>query len=424
VALVGALATIGGATAGPARAWGASATSPPVLGSSFSAALLPPVVSGGPRAGGGAPSPLGYLSVDLEPGGSVVSGVVVQNFATAPAVFDLEAARGVTATNSGDAYVPLRSPGPCGAACWLVGLPSSIEVPAGGSTRVGFALEVPASAPPGDYLAGILVRPAAPPASGPSVRHGAVGAEVQVVRQVALGVAVTVGNPLALADRLAVPSVSVGVGPGGEQLSVIERDVGQTWVHPRGVAWVRVGQHIVSLSVVSGTVLPGDQATLAVHVAGVPVGSWPVVVRLCDTKTTACAEWSGTLRFRPSPPAPNPRAHELDGKRGEAQAAWWLLPVVAFAAGGLGLLARRLRTARRLRGTALPGWARATLARFAVARSAHRLRRTGQDRREAPGSDCEASPSSGILEQRAVSSTVGVPGEGTKAEVTGGEQAS
>ena len=251
---------------------------------------------------GGAPGAT-YASLDLLPGESMLSGIVVTNLSSQVEVLKVLAATGRTASDSGDAYRP--DAGPCvGAACWLIGLPPVISIPAGKSRSVLFKVSVPPRAPDGDYLAGVVLLPASYGSPHVMTMTKGVRANTTVVHGLAVGEAITVGNAASLVSSLRVEGVSVvhpplraGSNDGPVMVEVTEHDDGETWLHPRGVLSIRLSRRVVSRVVVSSTVLPGGTATLEVAVEGVPAGVWPAGVLLCFDSSRSCTEWSGKLAF-------------------------------------------------------------------------------------------------------------------------------
>ena len=80
----------------------------------------------------------------------------------------VEPAYGHTASNSGDTYV--ATPERCiTTSCWIGGLPRRVTVPPRGRVEIPFTVRVPDGTGPGDYLAGVVVRPTVVPPA-PSVR--------------------------------------------------------------------------------------------------------------------------------------------------------------------------------------------------------------------------------------------------------------
>ena len=150
---------------------------------------------------------------------------------------------------------------------------------------------VPAGARAGEYLAGVLVRPAAAAAQG---IVGGGRAAVTVDFQVAVGVAIRV--PGRLQPALAVPSVRLEARSRAS-VAVTEQDLGNTWEHPAGQLRITSGRVIQTFDLHSATILPGQSATLAVPVSGVRPGRWPTVVDLWYAAHTKLARWQGMISY-------------------------------------------------------------------------------------------------------------------------------
>jgi len=211
----------------------------------------------------------------------------------------LWAAYGTTAVNGGDSYTMVGHGQPCiGPACWLRGLPRTIAVPADARVLVPFTATVPAKVTSGQYLAGVIGQPSTPPPAprvrGASGGIGSVGASV--VARVAIGVAITV--PGVLRPRLAISSVSLTpAGLGTNNIGVTLRNDGNTWLHPKGTVTVEAAGSHRSEAVASGTVLPGDQATLSIRERSVPSGRHHVNITLNYADGARPATWKRTLNF-------------------------------------------------------------------------------------------------------------------------------
>lgn len=217
----------------------------------------------------------------------------------------LDATYGKTAVNSGDTY-PYLAPGRCmRTSCWLSHVPASVTVPARSRLVVRFEVEVPRGTGPGDYLAGVLVRPDATGSVSGRSSHDDVGAVLTT--SVGIGVAVQVPGPLH--PQITIRSVALDVSSGTPLLHIVEHNSGTTWEHPAGGAIIAsaAGRRSLRLGVVSDTLLPGDSAALTLPVEGVGRGSHPTEVELWYAHDHLRAIWRGTLAFPYSVPAPNSR---------------------------------------------------------------------------------------------------------------------
>jgi hypothetical protein len=116
------------------------------------------------------------------------------------------------------------------------------------------------------------------------------------VARVAIGVAITV--PGVLRPRLAISSVSLTpAGLGTNNIGVTLRNDGNTWLHPKGTVTVEAAGSHRSEAVASGTVLPGDQATLSIRERSVPSGRHHVNITLNYADGARPATWKRTLNF-------------------------------------------------------------------------------------------------------------------------------
>ncbi len=246
-------------------------------------------------AGGFAAGPVNagaydYYSWALSPGAARAGAVRVTNLASGSQAVVLYAAAGVTSPLSGDAYV--GQPGTCASAgCWLSGLPRTVTLARGQSETVAFTARVPRGTRPGQYLAGIAVRPANPPRLAPSRRAGA---RSLILHQVTVGVAVTVGS--GYASQLDIPAVTgtvIGDQPG---IALTERNLGASFEHPAGAAMISVASAgSRAFTVRSGTVLPGGLATLRVITSGLGPGAYPARVALHYDNGAKTAYWGGVV---------------------------------------------------------------------------------------------------------------------------------
>lgn len=281
-------------------------------------------VHAGPRTDGAGKS---YFELTLGPGGRQSEAVLLANPQPYDCMVTLEAAIGQTAVNSGNSYwVPEE---PCSeTSCWLSGLPTTVTIPAGGRLTVGFDVSVPSGTPSGQYLAGVIVRPAGTlpaPSTGEDEQVA-----VSVAARVAIGVAVIVPGPLR--PRLEIPAVTLDLGSGTPQLQVHVRNSGNTWEHPAGGARVRVSSGTSSFGVRSNTILAGDVAVLPLPVEGVQRGRWHTKVVL-DYGDDQQAVWQGDLDY-PAPPARPDGDQASDALPTDMGIPGWVFAVI----GALGLL--------------------------------------------------------------------------------------
>ncbi len=245
---------------------------------------------------------LGYFNFNLKPGDYQRGYLQIANTSDHVDTLVVTRANGETATDSGDAYVAVMDGRSCEAsACWLTGLPKTITLLAGKSEVIQFGVKVPKSASAGQQLAGVATQLINQPSTTSSSSIPGVSAKVNVVTQVTIGVATTIGNPARLHPNIQIVSVTSGVVGSTQSVVVREANRGNTFVHPKGSLVIRYNSREISHPVVSSTVLPGWSATLSIplpHV--VPPGAWPVSVSLCYASGKYCRKWSGDLSFSTS----------------------------------------------------------------------------------------------------------------------------
>jgi hypothetical protein len=226
---------------------------------------------------------------------------VVFNLGQHSQTLSLSRSLGVTATNSGTAYEP--SGGPChGPACWVSGLPRQVKLAAGRREELRFAVRVPRGTKPGQYLAGLTVQPAARPKPVPlGSRHGA-HARAIIIRQVSVGVAVTVGRLSELHTAFQVNSVTGQAIGKTARLSLALANTGQTFARAAGQVTCTAGSGPRTYAIRTSTILPHQAAQIAVNAPGLPEGSTvPCTIRLRygHGETT---RWAGPVSL-PAPPS-------------------------------------------------------------------------------------------------------------------------
>ena len=137
--------------------------------------------------------------------GAVYSGhVIVTNAGAAPVELRVDPVDGVTAVTSGAVYtnrqVPLRAAGR-----WVKPATPEVTVPAAGHTSVGFSVDVPAGAVPGNHLAGLAFQDAHP------LHSGGRFSITEVIRAV-VGISIVVPGPAA--PQIQLRHISLRALPG------------------------------------------------------------------------------------------------------------------------------------------------------------------------------------------------------------------
>ena len=222
-----------------------------------------------------------YFTLTVAAGESAAATALISNLGQVTEELKISRATGVTASNGGSAFS--RSFQACsGTGCWVSGLPGKVTLPAGAAEKLTFMVRVPAGTPPGQYLAGITAEAAVTPPSVQVGSNGKATARAIIIEQVTVGVAVTVGLLSRMTTRLQIPGVSgQAIGPTA-RLNIEVANTGQTFAHGTGTASCTAAGRPRSFAVYASTVLPHDQAVIAVNAPGLPEGA-----------TMSCAVWLG-----------------------------------------------------------------------------------------------------------------------------------
>jgi hypothetical protein len=248
------------------------------------------------RAGRVAP----YFTLTMAAGESVTDTALVSNQGQTAEKLKLSRATGVTAGNGGSAF-SRQFQGCAGTGCWVSGLPGEVTLPPGAVERLPFRVRVPAGTPPGQYLAGLTVEAAVVP---PSVQVGSnrkATAKAIIIEQVTVGVAVTVGVVSRMTTRLQIRGVSgQAIGP-TDRLNLELANTGQTFARGTGKASCTAAGRRRSFTVYAATVLPHDQAVIAVNAPGLPEGATMPCTVWLGYGNGLTARWAGLVTV-PGPP--------------------------------------------------------------------------------------------------------------------------
>ena len=265
-----------------------------------------PVLAAGAIGTGGAepfglnPAPLpdgrseAYFNLAAGSGRSATATVILSDLGRKTEKLKLSPSLGVTAANGGVGYS--GASGPCsGPSCWLAGIGRTVTLPPRTREKIPFTVRVPAGTPHRQYLAGITAELAAKPRATKVGQHGKATAKAIIIRQVTVGVAVTVGNLSQMRNRLEIPGVSgqaIGTMP---RLNVALRDTGQTFSGGTGQVSCTSAGKSHSFRVATNTILPGGQAQIAVNATSLQEGTTvPCVVRIHYGQGQT-VRWSGTV---------------------------------------------------------------------------------------------------------------------------------
>lgn len=213
-----------------------------------------------------------YFHLAVAAGHSARSAIMVVNLGKVTQKLKIGRAIGVTATNGGSAYRPLAQ-GCAGAGCWVTGLPRQVTLPAHTEERLDFTVRVPFGTSPGQYLGGISAGPNTRPRPVTLGRSKKASSRAVIVEDVTIGVAVTVGQLSRLTTRFRIPGVQGTIEGSVPRLSIRVDNAGQTFAHATGTASCAAGGSQHSYAVHVGTILPRDQARIAVNAPGLPEGA-------------------------------------------------------------------------------------------------------------------------------------------------------
>jgi hypothetical protein len=237
--------------------------------------------------------PRAYFQLAVAPGNTVTDTVVVANLASYPQTLALHPAIGVTSGNGGYSYRAIT--GRChGYACWVTGLPSRITLPGKRSQSLSFTVQVPPRTPPGQYLSGISVEPATRPAPVGLGSNGSAGTQAVIIHIVTVGVAVTVGDPSSLIDRLSIRSVQATAAGSTARLNIGVYNTGQAFAGGTGQVSCPAGR-LHPYRFYTNTVLPGDHALIPVNAPALPEGTTvPCAIQVRYGKSQV-ASWFGQV---------------------------------------------------------------------------------------------------------------------------------
>jgi Bacterial protein of unknown function (DUF916) len=241
-----------------------------------------------------------YFQLSIAPGQAATATIVVTNLADKTQTLDLGRALGVTAGNGGSAYEPAaRCSGP---SCWVTGLPSHITLPARDRESLAFTVRVPPTTTPGQYLSGIAAESAAAQRAVKVGPNGSASAQAVIVDTVTVGVAVTVGNPSTLLNRLSIHTVQGQAEGSIARLNISLYNTGQTFSGGAGQASCQAASRSHSYRVYANTVLPGDHDVVAVNAPGLPEGTTvPCTIEIRYGRNQLL-RWSGSVALPSATP--------------------------------------------------------------------------------------------------------------------------
>ena len=237
-----------------------------------------------------------YFRLTVAPGHSAAAAAIITNLEAKTQVLKIGRSVGVTAANGGSTYTPLAQ-GCAGPACWLSGLPRLVTLPAHTQERLDFTVTVPDGTAPGQYLGGIS---AGAEAASPSVIVGSSkrqSTRAVIVQDITVGVAVTVGTFSSLTTRFRIAGVQGATEGPVARLSIQLDNTGQRFAHATGRASCTAAGKQHSYAVNASTILPHDQARIAVNAPGLPEGATlPCKISLYYGSHQTVS-WAGTVRI-------------------------------------------------------------------------------------------------------------------------------
>jgi hypothetical protein len=273
-----------------------------------------------------------YFILSIAPGRSAEDVIMFGNRGSTAQDYRVGVTAGRTAANSGSAYGGLS--GHCvGPACWVSGLPRTVTLAPNTQEEIRFQVAVPASARPGQYLAGITATPEQAPEPVTLGTHGHASTTVIVVSRVIIGVALTVGRLSALRTEINITGVTAAWIDSIVRLGVDIRNRGQRFTKGAGGLSCALGGVSRRYPVIMDTVLPGDAAALQVNGDGMRAGNWVCTVRIKDSGGRIDT-WSGVVTVPASvPAATRPIANgDYVAPPGDTMPSW---AIVLMVLGGL-----------------------------------------------------------------------------------------
>jgi hypothetical protein len=230
------------------------------------------------------PGPLGYFQPTVPAGGTAAGSVTVANPSSQSATFDVYPVDGLTSDATGVVYSEL------GAALeatgtWIHLSTTAVTLPPGGSEKVNFTVDVPATAFPGDHVGGIAAENPSPSSEGASGGHGT-GVALKVNTRVVVAVVVTVPGPAGVDIRLGTPAIEAQNGQ-RQVVALPMHDVGGLLSKPfltAGVSPCSGGAALATLSRQLDTFVPHTSIVYEWPLAPrvLPAGCYRVSASLSD----------------------------------------------------------------------------------------------------------------------------------------------
>lgn len=223
-----------------------------------------------------------WFEVTLAAGKPVNLTAGIRNVGNVETTLRTYAANAINPPNGGFAAAT-EDEAPVGATRWLDYPGKTFETRPGDEPTIDFTVSVPPDAPPGEYVAALVVQTAEP--------IGIPGAETfdQIIRST-ISVEITVPGEPTSGFELGEPVIS----PSGDQwaIDVPITNTGTARIRPRGdlVVTTAGGEAVSTTAVEMGSVYGGNTTTVRVGLPGqLPLGDYLVSLDLTDEATGASA---------------------------------------------------------------------------------------------------------------------------------------
>ncbi len=210
----------------------------------------------------------GYFIYKVQSSASVTGSVLLKNPGTEDITVELAAVDAITAQTGGSAFetagVKTKATG-----AWLKFAASSVTLAAGTQQVVDFSVDVPASAKPGQYLAGISAYAPSVPATA-VVNQGGSKMDANVTVQTRYVIAVQVDVEGAWTPSMKIDSVALVQQPSGPFIGVRMKNDGDTLFKSSGtfVLSDAGGKRILEQLIHLGTFVPGTEILYPVKWSG------------------------------------------------------------------------------------------------------------------------------------------------------------
>lgn len=219
----------------------------------------------------------GYFVYTLLRGGTKQGAVIVSNSGTAAGTVKLFAADATTGATTGTVYETDKAPKAAGA--WIKLAGSSFTLKPGAHKRVAFTVRVPAGAPAGQWVAG-LVAETSHQVSGQK-SSGKANVQIRVRDLTIIAVQVNIPGPPIVSFKIG--AIKTGGQRGFQQLLIHIENTGNVLVKPHGTVTIydAKGQVLQTLTFTMDTFLPHTTIDYPVLLKkALPAGNYSAAVSL------------------------------------------------------------------------------------------------------------------------------------------------